>query len=136
MSHLPNKSPSQPPLALTVPLSRFTSRVGGGSAFSLGCVAAPFMSAPDISQTPIVKRFGVRGAKLFAKIWFSIMYLALVGITAGFWIVWPEFVEGWSRLCMGCFVGTLVVVAASLLTRMRLKYLAAIEQLETLEKVV
>ena len=29
---LPNKSP-EPPLALSVPLSRFTSRVGGGSAF-------------------------------------------------------------------------------------------------------
>jgi hypothetical protein len=29
---LPNKS-RQPPLALAVPLSRFTSRVGGGSAF-------------------------------------------------------------------------------------------------------
>ena len=28
----PNKSP-EPPLALAVPLSRFTSRVGGGSAF-------------------------------------------------------------------------------------------------------
>ena len=27
------KSPSQPPLALAVPLSRFTSQVGGGSAF-------------------------------------------------------------------------------------------------------
>src|SRR4051812_32063073 len=27
---------SQPPLALSVPLSRFTSRVGGGSAWSLG----------------------------------------------------------------------------------------------------
>jgi hypothetical protein len=97
---------------------------------SLGCVAALFMKTPDISQTPIVKRFGVRGAKLFAKIWFSIMYLALVAISAGFWIVWPEVVEGWRRIFVGCFVGALVVFAASLLTRMRLQYLAAIEQLE------
>jgi hypothetical protein len=28
------KSPSQPLLALAVPLSRFTSRVGGGSVFA------------------------------------------------------------------------------------------------------
>jgi len=32
MTMWPNKSP-EPPLALSVPLSRFTSRVGGGSAF-------------------------------------------------------------------------------------------------------
>ena len=92
------------------------------------------MKTPDISQTPIVKRFGVRGAKLFATIWFSIMYLALVAITAGFWIVWPEFAEGWRRIVIGCFVGALVVFAASLLTRMRLEYLAGIERLETREK--
>src|ERR1039457_3270200 len=33
MSQPPNKSPGQPPLARSVPLSRFTSQVGGGSAF-------------------------------------------------------------------------------------------------------
>jgi hypothetical protein len=33
------------------------------------------MKTPDIAQMPIVKRFGVRGAKLYAKIWFSILYL-------------------------------------------------------------
>jgi hypothetical protein len=88
------------------------------------------MKAPDISQTPIVKQFGVRRAKLLAKIWFSIMYLALVAITAGFWIVGPEFPEGWRRIFVGCFVGTLVVFAASLLTRMRLKFMAEIERLE------
>jgi hypothetical protein len=32
----PNKSPSQPPLALAVPLSRFTSRVGSGSTATIG----------------------------------------------------------------------------------------------------
>ena len=39
---------TQPPLALAVPLSRFTSRVGGGSLFSLGLTAAHAMkhSAP------------------------------------------------------------------------------------------
>jgi hypothetical protein len=32
MTMWPNKSPEPTPLALAVPLSRFTSRVGGGSA--------------------------------------------------------------------------------------------------------
>ncbi len=89
------------------------------------------MKAPDISQTPIVKRFGVRRAKLMAKIWFSIMYLALVAITAGFWMVGPEFPEGWRRIFVGCFVGAVVVFAASLLTRMRLKFVAEIDRLES-----
>ena len=88
------------------------------------------MKTSDISQTPIVKRFGVRGAKLYAKIWFSVLYLMLIAITAGFWIVEPEFAAGWRRILVGCFVGALVVFAASLLTRMRLKFLAEIEQLE------
>ena len=89
------------------------------------------MKTADIAQTPIVKRFGVRGAKLYAKMWFSILYLMLIALTAGFfWFVGSDFAEGWRRLVVGCVVGTLVVVATSLLTRMRLQFLAEIEQLE------
>jgi hypothetical protein len=87
------------------------------------------MKAPDISRTLIVRRFGIRGAKLYAKIWFSSLYLMLITVTAGLWFVGPEFAEGWWRVAVGCFVGTLVVFAASLVTRMRLKFLAEIEQL-------
>ena len=94
------------------------------------------MKTPDIAQTAIVKRFGVRGAKLYAKIWFSILYLMLVAVAAGFWIVGPEFSAGWRRIVVGCFVGALIVFAASLLTRMRLKFLAEIEQLESQVKTV
>jgi hypothetical protein len=94
------------------------------------------VKTPDIAQTPIVKRFGIRGAKLYAKIWFSIVYLMLVAIAAGFWIVGPEFPEGWRRSVLGLFVGALIVLAASLLTRMRLKFLAEIEQLESQIKAV
>jgi hypothetical protein len=92
------------------------------------------MKTPDISQAPIVKRYGVRGAKLFAKIWFPIFYLILVAITAGLWIASPEFAGGWRRILTGCIVGIFVVFAASLLTRMRLTFLAEIEQLEAREK--
>ena len=94
------------------------------------------MKAPDIAQTTIVKRFGIRGAKVYAKIWFSILYLMLVAVTAGFWIVGPEFAPGWRRIVVCCFVGALIVFAASLLTRMRLKFLAEIEQMESQVKTV
>ncbi|HSY09713.1 MAG TPA: hypothetical protein VK840_02245 [Candidatus Dormibacteraeota bacterium] len=89
------------------------------------------MKTPDISQTPMVRRYGVHGAKLFARIWFSIVYLLLVAVTAGLWIVSPEFAGGWRRIFVGCTVGALIVFATSLLTRMRLKFLAEIEQLES-----
>ena len=89
-----------------------------------------FMKTSNIAQTPIVKRFGIRGAKLYAKIWFSILYLMLIAITAGLWIMSPEFAGGWNRIFIGCIVGALVVFAASLLTRMRLKFMAEIERLE------
>src|SRR5208282_4140596 len=34
---------SQPPLALAVPLSRFTPRAGGGSAFFVRCLMPPWL---------------------------------------------------------------------------------------------
>jgi len=89
------------------------------------------MTAPDITQSLIFKRYGVRGLKLFAQIWFPIIYLMLIAITAGFWIYDPEFAEGRHRILIGCFVGALIVFAASLLTRMRLQFLAEIKQLES-----
>jgi hypothetical protein len=92
------------------------------------------MKTPDISQTPIVKRFGVRGAKLYGKVWFSILYLMLVAVNAGLWFVGPEFAVGWRRMVVGCFVGALVVFAASLLSRMRLEFLAEMADLETRQK--
>jgi uncharacterized BrkB/YihY/UPF0761 family membrane protein len=88
------------------------------------------MKISDVSQTPIVKKFGVRGAKLYAKIWFSALYLMLVAIAAGFWFVGPEFIVGWRRIVVGSFVAALVVFAASLLTKMRLRFLAEMNQLE------
>ena len=92
------------------------------------------MKAPDISQTLIVKRFGIHGAKFYGKIWFSVLYLMLVAVTAGFWFVGAEFGMGWRRVFVGCFIGALVVFAASLLTRMHLKFLAEIDQLEMRKK--
>jgi hypothetical protein len=60
------------------------------------------------------------------------MYVVLVALNAGLWIVGPEFATGWPRISLGCIIGALIVVAASLLTRMRLQYLAAVDRAETL----
>lgn len=88
------------------------------------------MKTNDLSGTRLVRRYGVHGAKLFARLWFPVLYLALVGLSAALWYFGPEFAIGWRRTLIGCLVGALVVFAASLLTRMRLQYLAAIERLE------
>jgi hypothetical protein len=88
------------------------------------------MKAPDISQSLIIKRYGGCGAKLFARIWFAVLYLMLIAVAAGSWTIGPEFAAGWRRIFVGCFVGTFLVFATSLLTRMHLKFLAEIEQLE------
>jgi prepilin signal peptidase PulO-like enzyme (type II secretory pathway) len=89
------------------------------------------MKTPDISNIPLVRKYGVRGAKLFARLWFPFMYAFLIALTATLWVVAPEFATGWNRVFLGCLVGGLTVLAASLLTRMRLEHLAAIERLET-----
>jgi len=88
------------------------------------------MKTSDISQTPLVRRYGLRGAKLFARLWFLLLYVVLVALAAALPAVGPEIVAGWRRIVVGCIAGGLIVVATSLLTRMRLGYLASIERLE------
>lgn len=97
--------------------------------------AALLMKTSDlsqsISQSLIFKRFGVRGARFFVKIWFSIMYLILVAATATFWFVGAEPGTGWRRIFVGCLIGALIVLTSSLLTQVLLRFLAGIEQLES-----
>jgi len=89
------------------------------------------MKPTDVAQTPIMKRYGARGARIFGRIWFSTMYLALMAIVAGWWMLGPEMAAGWRRAVAACFVGALAVLATSLLTRMHLKYRAEIDQCES-----
>ncbi len=86
-----------------------------------------FMNTPDISQTPLVRRFGFRGARIFARLWFPLLYLALVALSAAQWFVGQDVVRGWRRIFIACFSAALIVVAAALLTRMRLEYLAGLK---------
>ena len=58
----------------------------------------------------------------------------LTASNAGLWVVSPEFTGGWQRPVLGFLIATLVVTAASVLTRMRLEFLAGIEQLEAKPK--
>jgi len=89
------------------------------------------MKTSDISTTTLVRKYGVRGAKLFARLWFPSLYILLIVPTAALWAVAPELATGWRRIFFGFLVGGLTVLAASLLTRMRLGYLASIERLES-----
>jgi hypothetical protein len=89
------------------------------------------MKTLGVSETQLIRSYGVRRAKLFARVWFPLMYVSLIALNAGLWVVVPEFATGWRRISFGCLIGALIVVAASLLTRMRLHYLAAIDRVET-----
>jgi len=89
------------------------------------------MKTSDIADTPLVRKYGLRGAKLFTRLWFPFMYLLLVAVVAALWTVTPELVTGWKRIFSGCLVAALTVLAASLLTRMHLDHSAAFERLAT-----
>ena len=65
------------------------------------------------------------------------MYSLLAAFSAGFWVLSPdspEFTGTWRRAFLGSLVTVLVIIAASVLTRMRLEYLGGIEQLERNQK--
>jgi hypothetical protein len=88
------------------------------------------MATSDISKTRLVRKYGVRGAKLFARFWFPFVHGLLLVPSTVLWALAPDLATGWRRVFLGCLVCGLTVFAASLLTRMRLDYLAAIERLE------
>ena len=92
------------------------------------------MKTPDLSVTSLVRKYGAHGARRFAKTWFSATYAMLTAAAAGLWILGPEFTGGWKRPVFGFIIATLVVTAASVLTRMRLEFFAGIEQLESKPK--
>jgi hypothetical protein len=92
------------------------------------------MTVPDISETPLVRRFGVPGARLFARLWFPLLYVVLIALAALFFVFITEFPAGSSRVFIGLLVGGLIVLAASILTKMRLEYWAAVHRLESQSK--
>lgn len=93
------------------------------------------MKTHDLSQTPIVRRFGTRGARWFARLWFPVLYIQLAVLTAGLWFISPEFTETWQRISIGSFTAILVITAASRLSRMRSEYFASLEQLEAAQSL-
>ena len=94
------------------------------------------MKTPDLSKTPVVQKFGARGARWYGRILFASLYAILIRFTSRLWIYSPEFTstEMWRRVVFGLFVAVLVVIAASVLTQMRIKFFAGIEQLEAKPK--
>jgi len=92
------------------------------------------MKTSDLSQTPLVRRFGIRGARLFARVWFPFIYILLATLTIALWILSPEFTNSWHRTLIGCFAAVLVITATARLARMRLEFLAGVEDLERSER--
>ena len=90
------------------------------------------MKTRDQSVTAFVQKYGKPGARRFARIWFAAMYAMLIVSAAGLWSFGPEFEfsGGWQRHVFGFLVAILVVTGASVLTRMRFNFVAAIDELE------
>jgi fumarate reductase subunit C len=85
------------------------------------------MKPTDFSQTPLVRRYGVRGAKLYARIWFPFLYVLLVAISAGLWANYSDSLSAEFLI----LIVMLTLLAASLLTRMWINYVSAIERIES-----
>jgi hypothetical protein len=96
------------------------------------------MKTSDLSKTPIVKKFGVRGARWYGRILFTWLYAMLIFSTARLWIYYPDFTftGTWRKVIFGSLIAALLVVAASVLTRMRIKFFTGIEQLEASQKSI
>ena len=95
-------------------------------------MTAMIMKTSNISDSLLVRKYGVRGARIFARFWFSFMYLLLTAATAASWVVAPEWeTSRGDRILDGCLVGGLTVLAASVLTRMCLNLFAEIKELES-----
>lgn len=88
------------------------------------------MKTHDISNTPLVRRFGIGGAKLFARIWFPAAYLAIIVLVTLLWKAVSDAILGSDSLVFGAIVTTFAVMATAVPTRMRLEYWASIEKLE------
>jgi hypothetical protein len=89
------------------------------------------MSTSAISESLVVRKYGVRGAKIFVRIWFPFMYILLAALNAASWLLAPDWeMSRGDRFFWGCVVGALIVVGASVLTRMWLELLVEIKQLE------
>lgn len=87
------------------------------------------MKTHDLSSTHLVRRFGPRGARVFGRIWFFFVYAGLIGLCTTFCISVGKFTDNQSRLYMGLLASSLIVIATSLLTKMRLEYWASVERL-------
>ena len=88
------------------------------------------MKLSDLLWTPIVRRFGTRGARWYGRAVFAWLYALLIYFTAKLFIYGQDFTftATWRRVVFGSLVAVLVVIAASILTKMRIEYFASIER--------
>ena len=94
------------------------------------------MKTPDLSKTPVVQKFGARGARWYGRVLFASLYVILISLTARLLIYSPEFTSTgtWRRVFYGSLVAVVIVIAASVLTQRRIEFFAGIEQLEAKPK--
>jgi hypothetical protein len=89
------------------------------------------MKQSDISDSLLVRKCGVRHAKIFGRLWFAFMYVFLTAVAAASWVLAPELATSrGARILVGCFFSIVVVLAASLLTRISGKFFGEIADLE------
>ena len=87
---------TQPPLALSVPLSRFTSRVGGGSAFYVRC------HWEVMKQTSVKHECDVKEASPKVRWWRWWIWLGLVAVGVAVAAISPKCLL--LVLCLACLL--------------------------------
>jgi uncharacterized BrkB/YihY/UPF0761 family membrane protein len=90
------------------------------------------MNTSDVSETPIVRWLGPRGARWYGRVLFTVLYATLIFFAARAWIYKqdPGVTENWRRVVLGSIVAALVVIAASVLTQMRIGFFVELDQLD------
>ena len=64
-------------------------------------------------------------------VFFIFLYAMLIGSAAGLWTYSTEFTYAgtWDRLLIGSLISLLIVIAASVMTRMRMEFFAQLSRL-------
>ena len=86
------------------------------------------MKVHDISDTLVVRRFGTRGARLFGRLWFSLVYAVFVSaeiaiLSFAGWLDTPGL---WTI----SLASLIIIIGVALVTKMQLEYWHSIHELE------
>jgi hypothetical protein len=92
------------------------------------------MKSRDITQTPVFRKYGIKGMRRFCIVWGTFMYLFLIFISVrGLYALMQIIDEPGSRILLFTAV-ILIVTAASLITRMLIGTFSELRALESQQK--